>query len=32
VTFNPAAHEITTTLIMNGTLDSEKVAPIQVAY
>jgi len=32
VAFNPAAHEITTALTLNGTLDSEKAAPIKIAY
>ena len=32
VVFNPATHEITTTLTMNGVLDTEKATPIHVAY
>lgn len=32
VVFNPATHEITTTLTLNGALDMEKTAPIRVAY
>ena len=32
VMFNPATHEITTALTLNGVPDAEKAAPIRIAY
>jgi hypothetical protein len=32
VTFDPATHEITTLLILNGVRDTEKSAPIRISY
>jgi hypothetical protein len=32
VTFDPATHEITTLLILNGVRDTEKSAPIRIPY
>jgi hypothetical protein len=32
VMFDPATHEITTALTMNGVLDAEKATPIRIAY
>jgi len=32
VMFDPATHEITTALTMNGVVDAEKATPIRIAY